>query len=64
MVNLQAIQFVFDTEAPEEDRLSLQANLNQAVANGFRVVACPVVGTKVFYQLVGEMAIVQKGKKK
>lgn len=50
----QALQFVFDTNDDSQIQAKKQAELNQVVANGFEIIACPVVGTKIYYQLYGQ----------
>lgn len=50
-MNIEAVQLIIDTTDPEEDFKGKAAELNQLVANGFSILAAPVVGTTVFYQL-------------
>jgi hypothetical protein len=51
----RALQFVFDDSWPDEKKATVQSELNQMVANGFELVCCPVVGTKIYYQLIGDL---------
>lgn len=54
-MRIEAAQFVFDSEMAEEDQKVMQAEINQAVANGFVMLAAVPLGTKIYYQLARQL---------
>lgn len=53
-VEVQAVQFVFDPKAENSEKVQLE--INQCIANGFVVLACPTVNDCIYYQLARQIS--------